>query len=149
MEIILLEKIENLGGLGDKVFVKSGYGRNFLLPQGKALPATEANVKAFEAKRAELEKAQAEKLAEANNRKAKIEALESITIAHNAGEEGKLFGSVGTTDIAEAVTAAGVELARSEVRMPEGAFHSIGEYEVTIHLHTDVDTQIKVIVEAA
>jgi large subunit ribosomal protein L9 len=149
MEIILLEKIENLGGLGDKVFVKSGYGRNFLLPQGKALPATEANVKAFEAKRAELEKAQAEKLAEANDRKAKIEALESITIAHNAGEEGKLFGSVGTTDIAEAVTAAGVELARSEVRMPEGAFHSIGEYEVTIHLHTDVDTQIKVIVEAA
>lgn len=149
MEIILLEKIENLGGLGDKVFVKSGYGRNFLLPQGKALPATEDNVKAFEAKRAELEKAQAEKLAEANDRKAKIEALESITIAHNAGEEGKLFGSVGTTDIAEAVTAAGVELARSEVRMPEGAFHSIGEYEVTIHLHTDVDTQIKVIVEAA
>lgn len=149
MEIILLEKIENLGGLGDKVFVKSGYGRNFLLPQGKALPATEDNVKAFEAKRAELEKAQAEKLAEANDRKAKIEALESITIAHNAGEEGKLFGSVGTTDIADAVTAAGVELARSEVRMPEGAFHSIGEYEVTIHLHTDVDTQIKVIVEAA
>ena len=149
MEIILLEKIENLGGLGDKVFVKSGYGRNFLLPQGKALPATEDNVKAFEAKRAELEKAQAEKLAEANDRKAKIEALESITIAHNAGEEGKVFGSVGTTDIAVAVTAAGVELARSEVRMPEGAFHSIGEYEVTIHLHTDVDTQIKVIVEAA
>lgn len=149
MEIILLEKIENLGGLGDKVFVKSGYGRNFLLPQGKALPATEDNLKAFEAKRAELEKAQAEKLSEANGRKAKIEALESITIAHNAGEEGKLFGSVGTTDIAEAVTAAGVELARSEVRMPEGAFHSIGEYEVTIHLHTDVDTQIKVIVEAA
>ena len=149
MEVILLEKIANLGGLGDKVSVKSGYGRNFLLPQGKALPATDENVKAFEAKRAELEKAQADKLAEANDRKAKIEALASVTIAHNAGEEGKLFGSVGTTDIADAVTAAGVEITRSEVRMPEGAFHSIGEYEVAIHLHTDVDTQIKVIVEAA
>ena len=100
MEIILLEKIANLGGLGEKVSVKSGYGRNFLLPQGKALPATEDNIKAFEAKRAELEKAQAEKLAEANARKDKIEAVGSVTIAHQAGEEGKLFGSVGTTDIA-------------------------------------------------
>jgi large subunit ribosomal protein L9 len=149
MEVILLEKIANLGGLGDKVSVKSGYGRNFLLPQGKALPATDENVKAFEAKRAELEKAQAEKLAAANDRKAKIDGIGTVTIAHNAGEEGKLFGSVGTTDIADAITAAGVEITRSEVRMPEGAFHSIGEYEVTIHLHTDVDTQIKVIVEAA
>ena len=149
MEVILLEKIENLGALGDKVNVKSGYGRNFLLPQGKALPATAANVAEFEAKRAELEKVAAEKLATANERKAKIEALGSITIAHNAGEEGKLFGSVGTTDIAEAVTAAGVELARSEVRMPEGAFHSIGEYEVDVHLHTDVNATVKVEIVAA
>ncbi len=149
MEIILLEKIANLGGLGEKVSVKSGYGRNFLLPQGKALPATEDNIKAFEAKRAELEKAQAEKLAEANARKDKIEAVGSVTIAHQAGEEGKLFGSVGTTDIAEALTSAGAEVSRSEVRLPEGAFHATGEYEVSIHLHTDVDTLIKVIVEAA
>ncbi len=149
MEVILLEKIENLGALGDKVTVKSGYGRNFLLPQGKALPATAANVADFEAKRAELEKAAAEKLAAANDRKAKIEALGTITVAHNAGEEGKLFGSVGTTDIADAVTAAGVELARSEVRMPEGAFHATGEYEVDVHLHTDVNTTVKVEIVAA
>jgi len=149
MEVILLEKIENLGALGDKVSVKSGYGRNFLLPQGKALPATAANVAEFEAKRAELEKAAAEKLAAANDRKAKIEALGTITISHNAGEEGKLFGSVGTTDIAEAVTAAGVELARSEVRMSEGAFHSTGEFEVAVHLHTDVNATVKVEIVAA
>ncbi len=146
MEIILLEKIENLGALGDKVNVKSGYGRNYLLPTGKALPATTANVAAFEAKRAELEKAQNEKLAVANERKAKIDALESVTISHNAGEEGKLFGSVGTTDIADALTAAGVEVLRSEVRMPEGVFHSTGEYDVAIHLHSDVNAEIKVII---
>ena len=146
MEIILLEKIENLGALGDKVNVKSGYGRNYLLPSGKALPATAENVAAFEAKRAELEKVQAEKLAAANERKAKVEALESVTISHNAGEEGKLFGSVGTTDIADALTAAGVEVTRSEVRLPEGVFHSTGEYDVTIHLHTDVNAEIKVII---
>lgn len=149
MEVILLEKIENLGALGDKVNVKAGYGRNYLLPSGKALPATAANLADFEAKRAELEKAAAEKLAEANARKAKIEALGSVTISHNAGEEGKLFGSVGTTDIAEAVSAAGVELSRSEVRLPEGAFHAIGEYPVSIHLHTDVDVEINVNIVAA
>ena len=148
MEIILLERVENLGALGDKVTVKSGYGRNYLLPSGKALPATAANVAAFEAKRAELEKAQAEKLAAANERKAKIDEIGSVTISHNAGEEGKLFGSVGTTDIAEALTSAGVEVSRSEVRMPEGVFHSLGEYEVTIHLHSDVNTEVKVIIVA-
>ena len=146
MEIILLERVENLGTLGDKVNVKAGYGRNFLLPSGKALPATAENVAAFEAKRAELEKAQAEKLAAANDRKAKIEEIASVTISHNAGEEGKLFGSVGTTDIAEALTAAGVEVSRSEVRMPEGVFHSTGEYDVAIHLHSDVNAEVKVII---
>ena len=146
MEIILLERVENLGTLGDKVNVKAGYGRNFLLPSGKALPATAENVAAFEAKRAELEKAQAEKLAAANDRKAKIEEIASVTISHNAGEEGKLFGSVGTTDIAEALTAAGVEVSRSEVRMPEGVFHSTGEYDVTIHLPSDVNADVKVII---
>lgn len=144
MELILLEKIDNLGGLGDKVSVKAGYGRNFLLPSGKALPATAANIAEFEAKRAELEKAQAEKLAEANARKEKITAIGKVTIAHNAGEEGKLFGSVGTSDIADAVTAAGVELNRSEVRLPEGAFHAVGEYEVALHLHADVNTTINI-----
>lgn len=146
MEIILLEKIDNLGALGDKVNVKAGYGRNYLLPTGKALPATEANIAEFEAKRAELEKAQAQKLADANARKAKIEGLGSVTISHNAGDEGKLFGSVGTSDIADALTAAGVAVSRSEVRLPEGVFHTTGEFEVAIHLHTDVNADIKVVI---
>jgi len=148
MEVILLERIDNLGALGDKVNVKSGYGRNYLLPMGKALAASAKNVAEFEAKRAELEKVQAEKLAAATARKEKIEALASITISHNAGEEGKLFGSVGTTDIADAITNAGIELARSEIRMPEGVFHAVGEYEVTIHLHSDVNADIKVVIVA-
>ncbi|MGD2118251.1 MAG: 50S ribosomal protein L9 [Chromatiales bacterium] len=149
MDIILLERVENLGALGDKVAVKSGYGRNYLIPSGKAVPATAANLEEFEKRRAEYEKHQAEKLAQAEQRKAAIEAIATVTIAHNAGEEGKLFGSVGTTDIAEAVTAAGAELARSEVRLPEGAFHATGEYEVDLHLHTDVNAQIKVVIVAA
>lgn len=149
MQVILLEKIENLGALGDQVTVRNGYGRNFLLPTGKALPATAANVADFEAKRAELEKAMAEKVAAAEARKEKIVALESVTISHNAGEEGKLFGSVGTSDIAQAVTDAGVEVARSEVRLPEGVFHAVGEYNVNIHLMTGVDTEIKVVIVAA
>ena len=119
MEVILLEKIANLGSLGDKVAVKSGYARNFLLPFGKATPATAANIEAFEARRAELEKIAAEKTAEAEARAAKLADL-TVTIAANAGEEGKLFGSIGTRDIADAVTAAGVELEKSEVRLPEG-----------------------------
>lgn len=120
MEVILLEKVANVGALGDKVTVKSGYARNFLIPQGKAVFASNANVAEFEARRAELEKQAAEKLAAAESRKAAIEAIDGVTIAHQAGDEGKLFGSVGTSDIADAVTAAaGVEVTRAEVRMPE------------------------------
>ena len=140
MEVILLEKIESLGGLGDKVKVRSGYGRNFLIPTGRAVPATEANLKIFEERRAELEAQAQEKLASAVARKEKIEALEGgITVVHRAGEEGKLFGSVGTAEIAEAATAAGVDIARSEVRLPTGAIRVAGDYEITIHLHPEVE----------
>ncbi len=149
MEVILLEKVANVGALGDKVTVKSGYARNFLIPQGKAVFASNANVAEFEARRAELEKQAAEKLAAAESRKAAIEAIDGVTIAHQAGDEGKLFGSVGTSDIADAVTAAaGVEVTRAEVRMPEGAIREVGEYEFAIHLHTDVDATVKVTVVA-
>ena len=148
MEVILLEKVANVGALGDKVTVKSGYARNFLIPQGKAVFASNANVAEFEARRAELEKQAAEKLAAAESRKAAIEAIDGVTIAHQAGDEGKLFGSVGTGDIADAVTAAGVEVTRAEVRMPEGAIREVGEFEFAIHLHTDVDATVKVTVVA-
>lgn len=149
MEIILLEKVENVGVLGDKVTVKSGYARNFLIPQGKAVFASADNVAAFEERRAELEQQAAEKLAAAEARKAKIEALsDGVTIAHQTGEEGKLFGSVGTTDIAAACEAAGVEVAKSEIRLPEGAFRMVGEYNVSLHLHTDVDVDLLVKVVA-
>ncbi len=147
MEVILLEKVENLGNLGDRVNVKAGYGRNFLIPGGKATPATEEHIKAFEARRAELEKAAAEQLAAAEARREKLDGLR-VTIKAKAGEEGKLFGSVGTTDIAEAVTAAGIAIERHEVRMPQGAFRQVGEYPVDVHLHTDVNTEITVVVEA-
>jgi len=147
MEVILLEKVENLGNLGDRVNVKPGYGRNFLIPGGKATPATEEHIKAFEARRAELEKAAADSLAAAEARREQLAEL-SITIQARAGEEGKLFGSVGTADIAEAVTAAGVTLERHEVRLPEGAYRQLGEYAVQIHLHTDVNTEIALTIEA-
>lgn len=147
MEIILLEKVENLGGLGDKVRVKSGYARNFLIPQGKAKYATPANIAEFEAKRAELEKAAAEVLAAAQARSAQLEGLEVVLTAH-AGSEGKLFGSIGTQDIADAVTAAGVALERREVRLPEGAIRQVGEYEIALHLHSDVNATIKLVVKA-
>ena len=147
MEVILLEKVENLGNLGDRVKVRPGYGRNFLIPSGKATPATEEHIKAFEARRAELEKAAADALAKAEARREQLVGL-SITIRAKAGDEGKLFGSVGTTDIAAAITATGVELERSEVRLPEGAFRQIGEYLVPLHLHTDVNTEVTVIIEA-
>ena len=147
MEVILLEKVDNLGGLGDKVSVKSGFGRNFLIPKGKAVFASAENVELFEARRAELEQQAAEKLAAAEARKAQIEALEDgVTITHKAGEEGRLFGSVGTVDIAHACSEAGVEIAKSEVRLPEGPFRVAGEYEVTLHLHTDVNATLKVTV---
>lgn len=148
MEIILLEDIRNLGGLGDRVDVKSGYGRNFLIPQGKAVPANEANVKLFEERRAELEaKAKAE-LEAAQGRAGHLNEL-VVTITAKAGDEGKLFGSVGTLDIVEAVNAATeAEITKAEVAMPDGPVRSTGEYEFTITLHSDVSADIKVIVEA-
>jgi len=145
MEIILLEKVQNLGDLGDKVNVKPGFGRNFLIPSGKAVPATASNVADFEARRAELEKVAAEKLATAQARADKLAAL-TVTINRKASEEGKLFGSVSNIDVADAVTAAGVEVSKSEVRMPIGAIRDIGEYDIDIHLHTDIDSTVKVVV---
>ena len=147
MEVILLEKVANLGSLGDKVKVKSGYGRNFLLPYGKAVPATADNVKAFEERRAELEKAAAEKLAAAQ---ARGEALEgaSVTVSSKAGEEGKLFGSIGVRDIADAITATGTEVEKSEVRLPEGPLRLVGEYEIELQLHSDVSVSINLAVVA-
>lgn len=139
MDVILLEKIGKLGELGDKVTVKAGYGRNFLIPQGKAVPATERNVAEFETRRAELEASAAELVAAAEVRGGQLAELGLITVTANAGEEGKLFGSIGTRDIADAVTAAGVEISKAEVRLPEGALRELGEYEVSVHLHTDVD----------
>ncbi|PVZ70553.1 50S ribosomal protein L9 [Pelagibaculum spongiae] len=146
MQVILLEKVRNLGDLGDKVNVKAGYGRNFLLPQGKAVPANEANVADFEIRRAELEaKAQGE-LAAAQARADKLTALENITIAANAGDEGKLFGSVGTVEIAAALTEAGAETAKKEVRLPEGAFRATGEFEVRIALHAEVSAVVTLVI---
>ena len=145
MQLILLQKVVNLGNLGDKVEVKPGYGRNFLVPQGKAVPATTANVAEFEAKRAEYEaKAQA-MLGDAEGRRAKLEGA-SVTIHANASTEGKLYGSVGPRDIAEALTKAGLPVNKSEVVMGEGAIRHIGEFEVIVHLHADVETPVKVIV---
>lgn len=148
MDVILLEKVDNLGDLGDQVKVSAGYGRNYLLPQGKAKPATAENIQFFEERRAELERQAAEVLAAAEARKAGIEAL-TLTIPAKAGDEGKLFGSVGPADIAEAAVAAGVELEKHEVRLPEGPLRALGEFDVDVHLHSDVDTVIKVVVEAA
>jgi large subunit ribosomal protein L9 len=147
MEIILLEKIENLGSMGDKVNVRPGYGRNFLVPQGKAVPATAANLEAFEVRRAELEKQAAEALAAAEARAEQL-ADKSFTITAKAGDEGKLFGSIGTSDIAHVVSESGVEVERNEVRLPTGAFRQVGEYEVQLHLHTDVNVTIKLTIEA-
>lgn len=148
MEVILLEKVGKLGGIGDKVTVKPGFGRNYLVPQGKALPATVKNLEEFEARRAELEAAAAEKTGEASARKDKLAELGDITITANAGDEGKLFGSIGARDIAEAITAAGVEIAKSEVKLPEGALREVGEFEIDIQLHTEVFETVKVVVAA-
>jgi len=144
MEVILLKNVENLGSLGDKVSVKAGFGRNYLIPSGNAVPATDDNLTAFEARRAELEKEAAEALQVATGRKDRLEALPSITIACRAGDEGRLFGSVGSTDIAEAVSVAGVEVQKHEVRLAEGAFRVAGEYDVELHLHADVKAVVKV-----
>ncbi len=147
MELILLQKVVNLGGLGDKVKVKPGYGRNFLIPYGKAVPATPENVAAFEAKRAEYEAKANAVHAEAEARKAKLESA-SVTIAANASTEGKLFGSVGPRDIAEAFTAAGFPLEKNEVVLGEGPLRRTGEFEIEVRLHADVETTVKVVVEA-
>jgi len=148
MNVILLENVENLGGIGDLVKVKPGYGRNFLLPQGKAALATAENMKAIEARRAELEKAAAEEVAKAKARAKTIDGVE-LVIPANAGSEGKLFGSVGPLDIAEALVAIQVEVERAEVRMPDGPIHELGEFPVGIHLHGDVNAEITVRVVAA
>jgi len=147
MEIILLEKIENLGAMGDKVIVSPGYGRNYLVPQGKAKAATAENIAEFEARRAELEQAAAEALAAAEARRDQIDG-KTVEIVAKAGDEGKLFGSIGTADIADAIKATGVEIERNEIRLPEGAFRQVGEYDVVLHLHTDVDATIKLVVSA-
>lgn len=148
MEVILLEKIGRLGSIGDKINVKAGFGRNFLIPQGKAIFATPANIAEFEQRRADLEQAAKERMEIAEKRAVKLVELGSVAISANAGEEGKLFGSVGTRDIADAVSAAGVEVAKSEVRMPEGPIRELGEFEVDIQLHSDLIQSIKVVVNA-
>ena len=147
MELILLQKVTNLGVLGDKVNVKPGYGRNFLVPQGKAVPATAANVAEFEAKRADYEAKAKAVHDDAESRAAKLEGA-SVTITANAATEGKLFGSVGPRDIADAFTAAGLPLEKSEVIMGEGALRNIGEYDIVVKLHADVQTTVKVVVQA-
>lgn len=147
MQIILLEKIANLGNLGDVVTVKDGYARNFLVPQGKAKRANAANLAAFEARRAELEAKQAEILADAKVRGEKLEGA-NITIAQKAGVDGRLFGSVTNADIAEAITASGVAVIRSEVRMPNGQLKAIGEYDLEIALHHDVVVNVVITVVA-
>ncbi|PZO08959.1 MAG: 50S ribosomal protein L9 [Lysobacteraceae bacterium] len=146
MKLILLQKVVNLGVLGDLVDVKPGYGRNFLVPFGKAVPATANNIASFDAKRAEYEAKADAVLAGAQARKDKMEGA-SVTIAANASTEGKLFGSVGPRDIAEAFTAAGFKLDKSEVVMSEGALRRTGEYDIEVRLHADVQTTVKVVVE--
>ncbi|MDO4251058.1 MAG: 50S ribosomal protein L9 [Moraxella sp.] len=143
MQVILLQRIVNLGKLGETVNVKAGYGRNYLIPQGKALPATEANIAKFEARRAELEAQEAAELAEAKKR---ADSLTDVNVIMRAksGDEGKLFGSIGARDIADALTKSGLEVDRSEVKMPDGSFRQIGEYTVTIQLHHDVTANIVV-----
>lgn len=147
MNIILLEKVENLGNLGDQVSVKPGYGRNYLIPGGKAVPATKENVAQFDERRAELEAKVQGQISEAEKRRDAINDL-SITIAANAGDEGKLFGSVSNADIAQAICDKGVNVEKREIRMPEGPIRVIGEYEFEVHLYTGIDATIKVTIEA-
>ncbi len=148
MEVILLEKTANLGNLGDRVTIKNGYGRNYLIPQGKAVAATPAKILEFEQRRAELEKLSAERLASATARGESLSKL-GIVIKHKTGDEGRLFGSVGTQIIAEAITIAGVKVEKHEIRLPNGVIRNIGEYDVDINLHTDVviTLPIKVVAE--
>ncbi len=143
MNVILLDKVENLGDIGDLVTVKPGYGRNYLLPSGKASLATPANIKEFEARRADLEKQAAEEMVSAKARAELVQGME-LVITANVGPEGKLFGSVGPIDITEACEKVGVEIARSEVRMPDGPIHEVGDFTVGLHFHSDVNAEITV-----
>lgn len=145
MNIILLERIVNLGDLGDEVAVKSGFARNFLIPKGKAVRASKENRSVFEARRAELERVAQERMGEAQGRAAKLNGV-VVTISAKAGDEGKLYGSVGTQDIADALAAQGAEVAKSEIRMPAGVIRVVGEYSIDVHLHTDVNVAVKVVV---
>ena len=147
MNVILLDNVENLGGIGDLVTVKAGYGRNFLLPHGKAALATKDNIAEFEARRAELEKAAGVELTAAKAREELIQGMELILTA-NVGTEGKLFGSVGPIDISEAFSNVGVEVQRSEIRMPEGPIHEVGEFAIGVHLHTEINVEVTVKVVA-
>ncbi|MDX1536769.1 50S ribosomal protein L9 [Arsukibacterium sp.] len=148
MQVILLDKVSNLGGLGDNVTVKSGYARNFLFPQGKAVPANKANTEKFEQRRAELEAKLAADLAAANDRAAKLAELGEVTIASKAGDEGKLFGSVGTRDIADAITEAGVKVTKAEVKLPNGTLRETGEFDIDLQLHAEVVATVKVVIIA-
>jgi large subunit ribosomal protein L9 len=149
MEVILLEKIVNLGNLGDRVSIKNGYGRNYLVPQGKAVPATAKKLAEFEARRADLENAAAEKLSAAQSQGEKLSKLE-IVITHKAGDEGRLFGSVGTHNIAEAINQAGGVVEKQQIRLPHGTIRQVGDYDIDINLHSDVivTMSIKVAAEA-
>ncbi|CAK9886155.1 MAG: 50S ribosomal protein L9 [Candidatus Erwinia impunctatus] len=148
MQVILLDKVANLGSLGDQVNVKAGYARNFLVPQGKAVPATKKNVEYFEARRAELEAKLNETLAAANARAEQINALGTVVITTKSGDEGRLFGSIGSRDIADAVTAAGVEIAKSEVRLPNGVLRTTGDHEVDFQVHSEVFAKLIVSIVA-
>jgi len=145
MELILLEKVQNLGNLGDKVKVKSGYGRNFLVPSGKAVPATENNIARFEARRAELELAAQDRLTSAQARNAALAGV-VVTLSANASDEGKLYGSIGPREIADALALLGHQVSKSEVILGEGPIRATGEFNVTLNLHADIETSIKVIV---
>jgi large subunit ribosomal protein L9 len=147
MEVILLDNIGKLGDLGDKVTVKPGYGRNYLVPYGMAVPATKNNVEAFETQRAELEAQAAERKAQAETRAAQLAEIE-LSLVAKAGEEGKLFGSIGPRDLAEAMAQAGIEVAKSEVRMPEGPLRQTGEYDIALQLHAEVTSSVRVVVVA-
>ena len=147
MEVILLDNIGKLGCLGDKVTVKPGYGRNYLVPYGLAVPATKDNVEAFEAQRAELEAQAAERKAQAETRAAQLAEIE-LSLVAKAGDEGKLFGSIGPRDLADAISSAGIDVAKSEVRMPNGPIRQTGEYDIALHLHAEVDAVVRVVVVA-
>jgi large subunit ribosomal protein L9 len=148
MQIILLEKVRNLGNLGAKLNVKAGYARNFLIPHGKAVFATKENIAAFELRKAELEKAAAEALKAAQQRADKIAAVGTVTLTAKASEEGKLFGSITVRDIADALTAAGAVVDKHEVSLPSGPLHSLGEHEVDLFIHGDIVSKIKVVIVA-